>query len=60
MVSQKYDIVAEAVRLEVNEKEDKLYIVFEVTSPKYKQEIKANWTKDLEFFVIDKKLVKEI
>ena len=52
-------IVAEAVRLEFEEKTGKLFIVFEVTDEKYKQDIKKNWTKDIEFKLVDKMLVKE-
>lgn len=52
-----YDEVAEAIRIEHNSDSDDLLIVFRVTNPKYKQLIKQNWTKDIEFRVVDKKLV---
>lgn len=52
-------IVAEAVRIEYEEKSGKLYIVFEVKDEKYKQDIKKNWTKDIEYRLVDKFLVKE-
>lgn len=52
-----YDEVAEAIRIEHDEKSDDLLIVFRVTNPKYKHLIKQNWTKDIEFRVVDKKLV---
>lgn len=51
-------IVAEAVRIEYEEKTGKLFIVFEVKDEKYKQDIKANWTKDIEYKLIDKFLIK--
>lgn len=51
-------IVAEAVRIEYEEKTGKLYIVFEVTDEKYKQDIKSNWTKDIEYKLVDKFLVQ--
>lgn len=51
-------IVAEAVRLEYEEKTGKLYIVFEVKDEKYKQDIKKNWTKDIEYRLVDKNLVE--
>ena len=51
--------VAEAVRIEYEEQTGKLYIVFEVKDEKYKQDIKKNWTKDIEYRLVDKFLVKE-
>jgi hypothetical protein len=51
-------VVAEAVRIEYEEKTGKLYIVFEVKDEKYKQDIKNNWTKDIEYRLVDKFLVK--
>lgn len=52
-------VVAEAVRIEFEEHSGKLFIVFEVKDEKYKQDIKKNWTKDIEFRLVDKLLVKE-
>lgn len=51
-------VVAEAVRIEYEEKTGKLYIVFEVKDEKYKQDIRTNWTKDIEYKLIDKFLVQ--
>jgi hypothetical protein len=51
-------VVAEAVRLEYEEQTGKLYIVFEVKDEKYKQDIKKNWTQDIEYRLVDKALVK--
>lgn len=53
------ETVAEAVRIEYEESTGKLFIVFEVKNEKYKQDIKKNWTKDIEYKLIDKTLVKE-
>lgn len=53
------EVVAEAVRIEFEEKTGKLYIVFEVVDEKYKQDIKKNWIQDIEYKLIDKCLVKE-
>jgi hypothetical protein len=50
-------VVAEAVRVEYEEKTGKLFIVFEVKDEKYKQDIKKNWTKDIEFRLVDKQLI---
>jgi len=52
-------VVAEAVRIEYEEKTGKLYIVFEVKDEKYKQDIRANWTKDIEFRIVNQFLVQE-
>ena len=51
-------VVAEAVRMEYEEKTGDLYIVFKVKDEKYKQELKKNWTKDIEFRLVDKVLVE--
>jgi len=52
-------VVAEACRIEHEEKTGKLFIVFEIINEKYKQEIKKNWTQDIEYRLIDRALVKE-
>lgn len=52
-------VVAEAVRIEYDEETGKLFIVFEVKNEKYKQDIKKNWTRDIEYKLVDRKLVKE-
>ena len=52
------EAIAEAVRLEYEEKTGKLFIVFEVTNPKFKDFIKKNWVNDLEYKLIDKNLVE--
>ena len=49
--------IGEAVRLEFEENTGKLFIVFEIKDEKYKQDIKKNWTQDIEYRLIDKKLV---
>jgi len=51
-------VVAQAVRIEYEERTGKFYIVFEVTDEKYKQDLKRNWTKDIEYRLIDKSLVE--
>lgn len=53
------ETLAEAVRIEYEEKSGKLFIVFEVKNEKFKQDIKKNWTQDIEFRLIDKSLVEE-
>lgn len=51
-------VVAEAVRIEYDEETGKLFIVFEVKNEKYKQDIKKNWTQDMEFKLMGRNLVK--
>ncbi len=51
-------VVAEAVRIEYEEGSGKMYIVFEVKDEKYKQDLKKNWTKDIEFRLVDRGLVE--
>jgi hypothetical protein len=53
------DVVAEAVRLEYEDQTGKLYIVFEVKNEKFKNDIRKNWTKDIEYRLIDRSLVEE-
>ena len=50
-------VVAEAVRLEYEEKTGDLYIVFKIVDEQYKQNIKKTWTEDIEYQIIDRKLV---
>jgi hypothetical protein len=52
------EILAEAVRIEIEEKTGRTFIVFEAKSEKFKKEIKTRWTDDIEFRLIDKMLVK--
>lgn len=52
-------IIAEAIRIEYSEKEDKLYIVFEVIDPISKINIKKNWADDIEYHLIDRKLMEK-
>ena len=52
-------VVGEAVRVEYEEKTGKLFIVFEISEEKYKQDIKNNWCENIEFRIVDKLLIKE-
>jgi hypothetical protein len=53
------EVVAEAVRIEVEDKTGKVFIVFEVKNEKMKKDIIKNWTKDIEYRLIDRSLVEE-
>lgn len=52
-------IIAEAVRIEFEQRTGELYIVFKVLDNKSKEDIKTNWTKDIEYRLIDRSLVLE-
>lgn len=49
--------IAEAVRIEYEQRSGNLYIVFKVLDEKFKNDIKTNWTKDIEYRLIDKSLI---
>lgn len=51
------EVLAEAVRIEYEERTGKVFIVFEVRDEKFKQDVKKNWTKDIEYRLVDKQLV---
>lgn len=48
--------VANAVRIELNEQTDELFIVFEVVDEHFKKRIKDNWMKDVPLHLIGKHL----
>lgn len=52
-------ILAEAVRIEYEQKNGDIFIVFKVIDEKFKNDIKTNWTKDIEYRLIDKLLVSK-
>ncbi len=51
-------ILAEACRIEVEEKTGRVFLVFEILDEKMRQDVKKNWTNDIEYRLIDKKLVE--
>lgn len=51
-------IIAEAVRVEVDELTGKVYIVFEAIDPKFKQDVKTKWANDIEFKIKGKFLIE--
>ena len=50
--------MGEAARIEFDKSNNRMYIVFEIKDEKYRQFIKNNWIKNIEFRIIDKFLVK--
>lgn len=53
------EIVGEACRIEYEESTGKLFLIFEITNEKYKHLIKTNWIEDIEYRVVNKKLILE-
>ncbi|HWZ22488.1 MAG TPA: hypothetical protein VNW06_07515 [Cytophagaceae bacterium] len=53
------EIIGQAARIEYEEKTGKLFLVFEIVSERHKQDIRTNWVQDIEYKIIDKKLVLE-
>jgi len=51
-------ILAEACRIEVEEKTGRVFLVFEILDEKLRQDVKKNWINDIEYRLIDKKLVE--
>ncbi len=52
-----YKTVAEAVRIEYEEKSGAVYLVFEITDEDFKKRIKKDWTSDIELQLDNKKLI---
>ncbi len=52
------EILAEAVRIEREEHTGRVFIVFEITSPSFKKTVIEDWTKDIEYKLIEKKLIR--
>jgi hypothetical protein len=52
-------IIAEAIRVEVDEYSGDMFLVFKVKDQKLKQQIISTWTDDIEYRLINKKLVKD-
>ena len=50
-------VIAEAIRIEYDEKTDSVYIVFKAIDENFKREIKTSWTKDIEYRLIGKSLL---
>jgi hypothetical protein len=51
------EVIGEAVRIDYDESTGKLFLVFEIKNEKLKQEIKKNWTQDIEYHLINKCLI---
>jgi hypothetical protein len=51
-------VVGEAVRVEYEKETGRLFIVFEITNEKQKKYIMDKWTNDVEFSIMERKLIK--
>ncbi len=51
------EIVAEAIRVEIDSDKNEVYIVFQIFDETLKSRIKKDWTQDIEFKLIGKKLI---
>lgn len=49
-------VLGEAVRVEYEEESGKLFLVFEITDASFKNEIKKDWTQDIELKIVKKEL----
>lgn len=52
----KYKTVAEAIRVELDDSNDDLYLVFKIVDEQFKQKIRADWNKDIELVILGTKL----
>lgn len=51
--------LAKAVRVEYDQKTDTVFLVFEIVDERFKQEVKKDWTKDIDMKLIGKNLIKD-
>jgi hypothetical protein len=56
----KYETVAKAIRLEVDESKDDVYIIFKIVDERFKQKVREDWREDIEVKLVNKNLVKEV
>lgn len=59
MYKEPKEVVGEACRIDFEESTGKLFLIFEITNEKYKNLIKTNWVEDIEYRVVNKKLILE-
>jgi len=57
--NEQNEVLAEAVRVEVDDNNGDVFIVFKAKTEKFKREIKEKWVEDIEFKVINKKLYQK-
>lgn len=52
-------IIGDAIRVEYSPNDDRVFVVFEILDPETKKDIKLNWTKDIEYRLVERKLVED-
>lgn len=57
MTNTKYNTIAKAIRVEIDESNDNTYIVFKITDEKFKQKVREHWLDDVEVKIIGKHLI---
>lgn len=51
--------LAKAVRVEYDSDTDSLFLVFEVVDERFKQQVRKDWTQDIDVKLIGRNLVKD-
>lgn len=54
---QDKQVIGEAIRIEHDQKANKVYIVFEILSEDFKKKVVKTWNTDIEYEIINKNLV---
>lgn len=57
-MSAKYETIAKAVRIELDKKNDDIYIVFKIIDERFKKKVREDWLSDYELMIVDKNLVE--
>lgn len=57
-MSAKYETIAKAVRIELDKKNDDIYIVFKIIDEGFKKKVREDWLSDYELMIVDKNLVE--
>lgn len=52
-------VVAEVIRIDYDENNDDVFLIFKIKDPQFKKKIKENWLKDIELKLINKQLIEE-
>jgi hypothetical protein len=52
------EVVAKAIRMEIDPHDDSLYLVFKVTNVSFAKKVRENWLKDIPLNMIGKNLLE--
>ena len=53
-----HKVVATAIRVEVDQKEDENYLVFQIKDEEFKNKIRKDWLQDIDLLLIGKDLIE--